>query len=55
LAIVDGVYNAIVVRGNFIGDAMFYGHGAGGRATSSAVMGDVIEIARGIVASRKRA
>jgi len=54
LAIVDGVYNAIVVRGNFIGDAMFYGQGAGGKATASAVMGDVIEIARNIVASRTR-
>ena len=52
LAIVDGVYNAIVVRGNFVGDVMFYGQGAGGRATASAVMSDVIELARGIVASR---
>jgi homoserine dehydrogenase len=52
LAIVDGVYNAIVVRGNFVGDAMFYGQGAGGKATASAVMSDVIEIARIIVASR---
>jgi len=52
LAIVDGVYNAIVVRGDFIGEAMFYGQGAGGKATASAVMGDVIEIARTIVASR---
>jgi homoserine dehydrogenase len=55
LAIVDGVYNAIVVRGNFIGEAMFYGQGAGGKATASAVMGDVIEIARSIVASRTHA
>jgi homoserine dehydrogenase len=55
LALVDGVYNAIVVKGDFIGDAMFYGQGAGGKATASAVMGDVIEIARGMVASRKRA
>jgi len=53
LAGVEGVYNAIVVRGDFIGDAMFYGQGAGGMATASAVMGDVIEIARNIVASRK--
>jgi homoserine dehydrogenase len=55
LAIVDGVYNAIVVRGNFVGEAMFYGHGAGGRATASAVMGDVIEIARSMAASRRHA
>jgi homoserine dehydrogenase len=54
LAVVDGVFNAIVVKGNFVGEVMFYGQGAGGKATSSAVIGDVIEIARGIVASRKR-
>jgi homoserine dehydrogenase len=52
LATVEGVYNAIVVRGNFVGDVMFYGQGAGGRATASAVIGDVIEIARSMVASR---
>jgi len=46
MAIADDVYNAIAVRGNFIGDVMFYGPGAGGAATASAVMGDVIEIAR---------
>ena len=55
LAMVDGVYNAIVVRGNFIGDVTFYGQGAGGRATASAIIGDVIEIAKNIVASRKHA
>jgi homoserine dehydrogenase len=54
LALVDGVYNAIVVKGNFVGDVTFCGKGAGGRATASAVIGDVIEIARNIVASRKR-
>ena len=49
LAIVDGVYNAVVIRSNFIGDTMLYGQGAGGKATASAVMGDVIEIARNTV------
>jgi len=53
LAMVDGVYNAIIVRGNFIGDAMFYGPGAGGKATASAVMSDVIEIAKKLTAHRK--
>ena len=52
MALVDDVYNAIVVKGNFIGDVMFYGQGAGGKATASAVMSDVIEIARSMVASR---
>ena len=55
LALVDDVFNAIVVEGNFVGTTMFYGHGAGSRATASAVMGDVMEIARGIVAHRKHA
>jgi homoserine dehydrogenase len=51
--LVDGVQNAIIVRGNFVGEVMFYGPGAGGRATASAVMSDVIELARGIVAHSK--
>ena len=55
LARVEGVYNAIVVKGNFVGDVMFYGQGAGGKATASAVMSDVIEIARHIAAHRKHA
>ena len=55
LAIVDGVFNAIAVEGNFVGKTMFYGEGAGSRATASAVMSDVMEIARGIVAHRKPA
>jgi homoserine dehydrogenase len=54
LALVDGVYNAIVVKGDFIGDAMFYGPGAGGKATASAVVSDIIEIARNMVATRER-
>jgi homoserine dehydrogenase len=55
LAIAEGVYNTIIVRGDNIGEAMFYGPGAGGKATASAVMGDVIEIARKMVSSRRRA
>jgi homoserine dehydrogenase len=54
LAMVDGVYNGIVVRGNFVGDVMFFGQGAGGRATASAVISDVIEIAKGMAASRTK-
>ncbi|MCL2712417.1 MAG: homoserine dehydrogenase [Methanomassiliicoccaceae archaeon] len=53
LAIADGVDNVIIVRGNFIGETTFYGPGAGGRATASAVMSDVIEIARSIVSHRR--
>lgn len=46
LAEVDGVFNAVRLSGDFLGPAMFYGSGAGMDATASAVMGDVISIAR---------
>jgi len=46
LASVNDVYNGIFVRGNAVGDAMFYGRGAGSDPTGSAVVGDLIEIAR---------
>ena len=48
LASVSDVYNAIYLRGNAVGDVMFYGRGAGSLPTGSAVVGDVIEIARNI-------
>ena len=43
LAHVDDVFNGILVRGNAIGEAMFYGPGAGKLPTASAVVGDVID------------
>lgn len=43
LATVDGVFNAIMIRGNAVGDVMFYGRGAGDLPTASAVMGDVMD------------
>lgn len=46
LYMVQDVFNAILVKGNMLGDAMFYGKGAGKLATASAVVGDVIECAR---------
>jgi homoserine dehydrogenase len=46
LAEVDGVFNAVRLSGDFLGPAMLYGSGAGMDATASAVMGDVISIAR---------
>lgn len=49
LASVNGVYNAIFVRGNAIGEAMFYGPGAGSLPTASAVVADVITTARNIL------
>lgn len=48
---VEGVYNAVFVQGERSGTQMFYGHGAGGAATSTAVVADVIEIARGLASS----
>ena len=43
LANVDDVFNAIMIRGNAVGDVMFYGRGAGDLPTASAVMGDVLD------------
>lgn len=46
IAGVNGVYNAISVTGDSIGDVLLYGQGAGKEATASAVVGDVMECAR---------
>ena len=43
---VNGVFNAIFVHGNVLGDAMFYGSGAGKLPTASAVVADVVDEAR---------
>ena len=48
LATVNGVFNAIYVVGDFVGETMFFGEGAGAGAAASAVMGDVLEVARHI-------
>ncbi len=45
---VNGVFNAVFVRGNMLGDAMFYGSGAGSLPTASAVVADVVELAKHI-------
>jgi homoserine dehydrogenase len=45
LASVHDAFNAVYVRGNAVGDLMFYGKGAGDMPTASAVMGDVISLA----------
>jgi len=47
LARVSGVFNAISVYGSDVGHTMYYGRGAGGEATASAVVSDVISIALG--------
>ena len=45
----DGVSNMVVVEGDFIGQTVFQGPGAGEGPTASAIMGDVMDIARGLV------
>lgn len=45
---VNGVFNAVFVRGNMLGDAMFYGSGAGSLPTASAVVADIVELAKHI-------
>lgn len=49
LASVNDVFNAIFIRGDAVGDVMFYGRGAGELPTASAVVGDVIDAARNIL------
>ena len=48
LHMVSGVFNAIIVKGNMLGDSMFYGRGAGKLPTASAVVADVVDCARHI-------
>lgn len=46
IAKVDGVMNGVSVFGDAVGETMYYGAGAGGDATASAVISDIIDIAR---------
>ncbi len=46
LAGVRGAYNAVFVEAEAAGSLMFYGAGAGGQPTASAVLGDVVAVAR---------
>ncbi len=47
IAKVDGVMNAVTVVGDRVGETMYYGAGAGGDATASAVIADIVDIVRG--------
>jgi len=47
LANVDGVKNAILVEGNAVGPTLYFGAGAGGQPTASAVVADLVDLARG--------
>ena len=48
LASVSGSFNALMVRGDVVGQTLFYGPGAGADATSSAVISDLVEAAAGL-------
>jgi len=50
IATVDGVYNALSVAGDAVGSTLFYGRGAGDMPTGSAVVSDVINISKDILA-----
>jgi len=49
LSTVDGVFNAIFLKGNAVGETLFFGQGAGMMPTGSAVVGDLIELSRNIL------
>ncbi len=55
LAGVRGVYNAVFIHADQAGDQLFYGRGAGKKPTASAVMSDVLDIARRNVSGSQRA
>ncbi len=46
LAAVDGVFNAILVDGDIVGQTLYFGRGAGRQATASAVLSDLADVAR---------
>ncbi len=49
LSSVDGVFNAVAVRGDVVGETLFYGSGAGQDATSSAVISDLADAAENLI------
>ncbi len=53
LASVNGVFNAMAVKGDIVGETLFYGRGAGQDATASAVISDIVEAADALVSPRR--
>jgi homoserine dehydrogenase len=47
LANVSGSFNAVQIRGDEVGEVLFYGRGAGAHPTASAVFADLVDIAKG--------
>jgi homoserine dehydrogenase len=55
LAAVRESFNAVFIEGDAVGELMFYGRGAGGAPTASAVLGDLVDAAKNLVEGRKGA
>ncbi len=55
LASVNDSFNALFIEADAVGELMFYGRGAGGMPTASAVLGDVIDAAKNIVSGARGA
>jgi homoserine dehydrogenase len=51
IANVDGVMNAVLVKGDAVGATLYYGAGAGAEPTGSSVVGDIVDVARTLLAS----
>ncbi|OGV66862.1 MAG: hypothetical protein A3K18_30460 [Lentisphaerae bacterium RIFOXYA12_64_32] len=51
---VNGVFNAVWVRGDTVGDTMYYGRGAGRDATGSAVVADIMDVARNVTCGARQ-
>ncbi len=54
LASISGTVNAITISGDAVGDILLYGHGAGMMPTASAVVSDIVDIARNILSGAAR-
>ncbi len=52
LASVSGVFNAVLVKGDIVGDTLYYGRGAGRLPTASAVISDVVDVAVSLATGR---
>lgn len=55
IAKVDGVMNAVLVEGDAVGQTLYYGPGAGSEATASAVIADLVDVARFVAAEQGQA
>lgn len=54
LAMIDEVFNGVMVTGDYVGDTLFYGRGAGRNATASAVVSDIVDIGLNIKNAKPR-